>query len=55
MNARGLQIKYESVFYESLLVPVLLCDSEIMVQREKERSRIGTMQMDKLRGFLVLG
>ena len=37
---------------EGLLVPVLLYVSKTMIWREKERSRIRTVQMDNLRGLL---
>ena len=40
------------VLHEALLVPVLLFVSETILWREKERSRIGAMQKDNLRGLL---
>ena len=33
-------------------VPVLMYDSETMIQKEEERSRIRVVQMDKFRGLL---
>ena len=33
-------------------MPVLMYDSETMIWREKERSRIRAVQMDNLRGLL---
>ena len=38
--------------HESLLVPVLKYGSETMIWREKERSRIGAVQMNNLRGMV---
>ena len=52
VNARSLQSECARVFHESLLVPVLTYGSETMIWREKERSRIRTVQMDNLRGLL---
>ena len=40
VNARSLQLECARVMHESLLVPVLTYDSEKMILREKERSRI---------------
>ena len=40
------------VLHETLLVPVLMYDSETMLWKEKERSRIRAVQMDNLRGLL---
>ena len=36
------------------MVPVLTYGSETMIRREKERSRIWAVQMDKLRGLLII-
>ena len=38
----------------SVLVPVLMYGSETMMWREKERSRNRTVQMDNLRGLLII-
>ena len=43
------------VLHERLLVPVLTYRSETMLWKEKEAPRIMAVQMDNLRGFLVLG
>ena len=40
------------VFHETLLVPVLMYGSEIMLWKEEARSRVRALQMDKLRGLL---
>ena len=48
VNARNLQLEFARVLHETLLVPILTCSSEIMIWREKERSRIRTVQMDNL-------
>ena len=40
------------VLYETLLVPVLMYGSETMLWKEKEKSRIRSVQMDNLRGLL---
>ena len=40
------------MLHEALLALVLLYGSEIMIWREKERSRIRVMQMNNLRGLL---
>ena len=52
VNARDLQIECDRVLHETLLVPVLTYDSEIMLWKERERSRIRAVQKDILRGLL---
>ena len=52
VNARDLELEHVRVLHEGLLMPFLLYGSEIMIWREKERSRIGAVQMDNLRGWL---
>ena len=52
VNVMGLRLEYARVFYESLLVPVLIYGSETMIWKEKARSRIRAVQMDNLRGLL---
>ena len=52
VNARSLQFECARFLHETLLVPVLIYDSEAMIWREKERSRIRATQMESLRGFL---
>ena len=48
VNVRSLQLEGARVLHESLLVPVLTYGSETMIWKEKERSRIRTVQMDNL-------
>ena len=55
VNVRDLQIECSRVLHERLLVPILMYDSEIMLWKEKERSRIKAVQMDNLRGLLGIG
>ena len=52
VNARSLLLKCARVLHESLLVLVLTYGSKTMIWREKERSMIGAVQMDNLRGLL---
>ena len=52
VNAKDLQLECSRVFYETMLVPVLICGSESMLWKEKERSRIRAIQMDNFRGLL---
>ena len=40
------------ILNELLMVAVIIYDSETMVWREKERSRIGAVQMNSLRSLL---
>ena len=40
VNARGLQLECAWVLHEGLLVHILLYGSEIMIWREKQRSKI---------------
>ena len=54
VNARSLQLVYAKVLHESLLVSVLTYGRETMIWREKERSWISVVQMDNLRGLLVI-
>ena len=42
------------VLHETLLVPVLLYGSETMLWKEKERSRVRPVQIDKLRGLISI-
>ena len=39
VNARGLQLECAGILHETLLVPVLMYNSETMIWKEKERSR----------------
>ena len=55
VNARDLHLDCARVLHETLkhlLVPVLMYDSETMLLKEKERSRIDPVQMDNFRGLL---
>ena len=54
LNAMDLQLECARVLHEALLVPVLMYDSETMLWKEKERSRIRAVQMDNLRGLLCI-
>ena len=54
VNSRDLQIECARVLHETLLVPVFMYDSEIILWRE-EKSRVRSVQMDNLRGFLGIG
>ena len=52
VNARDLQLESATVLHETLLIPVLTYGSETMLW--KERSRIRAVQMETLRGLLVI-
>ena len=52
VNARDLQLQCTRVLHQTLLVHVLIYGSEIMLRREKKRSRIRTVEMENLRGLL---
>ena len=52
VNARSLQLECSRVLHQSLLVLVFTYDSETMILRENERSRIRAVQIDNLRGLL---
>ena len=45
VNIRTLQIEYARVLHQTLLELILKYDSEIMLWKEKERSRIRVVQM----------
>ena len=55
VNARGLQLQRSRVLHETLFVPVLWCDSERMIWKGKERSRIRAVQMDNIKGLMGIG
>ena len=55
VNVRDLQFECGRVLRKTFLVPFLMYGSETMLWREKERSRMRAVQMDNLRGLLVLG
>ena len=50
VNAMILHHECARVSHESLLVPVLMYNSETMTWKEKEKSRIRAVQIDNLRG-----
>ena len=52
VNPRSLQIEYARILHESVLMPLLIYGSEIMIWKEKERSRIKAVHIDNLRGLL---
>ena len=52
VNAKSLQLECARALHEVLLKAVPLYDSETMIWREKERSRIKAEQMDNLRSLL---
>ena len=45
VNARSLQLECARILHKSLLAPVVTYCSETMIWKEKERSRIRTVQM----------
>ena len=51
VNARDLQLEFTRVLHEALLVSVLMSGSEVMLWREKNKSRVRVVQMDNLRGL----
>ena len=46
-----MQLQCARVLNETLLVPVLMYDSETILWKEKERSRIRAVQVDNFRGL----
>ena len=52
VNARGLQLECARTLHETLFVHVLTYGSEIILWKEKERSRIRVVQLDNLRSLL---
>ena len=54
INARDLQLMCAKLLHETLLVPVLIYSSETMLWKEKERYKIRAVQMDNLRGLLLI-
>ena len=49
VNARDLHLECARVLYKTLLVPVLMYDSEPMLWKANERYRIKAVQMDNFR------
>ena len=52
VNGRCLQLECARVLHETLLVPVLMYGSEIMIWKKEERSKIRVVQIDKIRSLL---
>ena len=52
VKTRGKQVECARVSHEPLFGSVLMHGGEIMIWKEKERSRIRYVQMDYLRGLL---
>ena len=52
VNARDLQFECARVLYETFIMAVPVHVSEIIIWKEKERSRSKPVQRDKLREFL---
>ena len=52
VTARGLQLEFAIVLHETLRKLVLMYGRETMIWIGKERSRIGAVQLDNLRGLL---
>ena len=55
VKARGLQFECARVLHESLLLPAIMYDSETMIWKEKERSRIRLYRWTTLKVCWVLG
>ena len=55
VNVRGLQLECARMLHESLLVHVLLCDSETMIRREKESLGLGLRRWTDTEDCWVLG
>ena len=49
---KDLQLECAIVLHETLLVPVLMYSSEVMLWKKKEKSRVRVIQMDYLRGLI---
>ena len=54
MLDRDFQLECARVLHETLLMPVLIYGSETMLWKEKEKSRVRAVQMDNVRGLLVI-
>ena len=52
VNAMDLQVECPRVLHETLFAPFLIYGSETVLWKEKERSRVRTVQTDNLRGLL---
>ena len=53
-NGRDLQYECATMFHEELVVLVLMYGNDTMKWKEKLRSRIKIVQMDKLKVFWIL-
>ena len=53
VKARDLQLECAIVFRETLLVAILMYGSDTVLWKE-ERSRVGAVEMDNLRGLLSI-
>ena len=51
VDARDLQLEFAKVLHETLFVHVLTYGSETMLWREKERSSVRAVQMEKPQGI----
>ena len=54
VRPKDFQFECARVLYETLLVPVLMGGSKIIIWKEKERSRIRVEQIENLRGLLCI-
>ena len=52
VNVKGQQLECGKALLETLLVSFLIYNSEKIILKEKERSRIRAVQMDNFRGLL---
>ena len=52
VNAKSLSLECITVLSKSLLVHSLLYGNEVMVWKQKYRSKVQTVEMDNLRGML---
>ena len=52
VNTRDLQLECARFLHETLLEPVLMCGFETIIWKEKSRSRIRVVEMDKFGGLL---
>ena len=52
VNVKGMSVECARILHESILVPTLVYGSETMVWKERDRRRVGAVQMDNLRGML---
>ena len=55
VNAKGLQLQCTRALHVPLFVNVLMYGSEAIIWKEKESSRVRSLQIDNLRGLLGIG